>query len=88
MNASIPTAGYSSMVRLELVVGDQTLELGQIGPDLIHVRTPVSLPPCDADVVMHIDGRERRWPVRLPDGISSHSRLVRTEPMPTGVPKN
>lgn len=80
MNASSPATGYSATVRLELIAGDQVLELGQIGPDMIHVRTPISLPPCEADVVMHVDGHERHWPVFLPDGIQTESRLVRTRP--------
>jgi hypothetical protein len=79
MSASAAT-GYSSQVRLHLVVGGRTLQLAEIAPDSLYLRELISIPPCDADVVMHLDGHERRWSVFLPDGIRLDSRLVRTEP--------
>ena len=61
---------YSANVRLHLVMGERTLELAQIGPSDIVLRTPTDLPPGDAEIVMDVDGHQRRWPVRLPQGAS------------------
>jgi hypothetical protein len=68
MFSSLNGNGYSADVKLHLVVGDRTLELAQIGPNDVVLRTPTDLPPSDAEVVMKIDGQERRWSVRLPEG--------------------
>lgn len=80
MSAAAPGVGYSSSVRLQLIVGDDAYELAEIGPGSIYLSTPVSPPPCAAEVVMHVDDFERRWPVTLPDGVSPSSPLARTIP--------
>ena len=82
MNSAPTSTGYSAYVRLQLVLGDRTLELSSIGPDGISLREPAELSPCDAEVVMHVNDQERRWPVYLPDGISANSREVRTVTQP------
>jgi hypothetical protein len=70
--------GYSATVKLQLIVGDRTLELGQIGPDAVWLRENAEIDPCDATVVMTVDGRRHEWPVYLPDGLSRESREART----------
>ena len=70
--------GYSAEVRLHLEVAGRILELAQIGPDSVILRTTAEIHPCEAEVVMRVDGRQRRWPVYLPDGISSQAKRVRT----------
>lgn len=78
--------GYSATVDLKLIVGERTLELGQIGPGMICLREPFNLPCCEATVVMTVEGRERHWPVFLPDGLSRSSAWARTvvrEPAPS-----
>jgi len=82
MNSAPTSTGYSAYVRLQLVLGDRTLELSSIGPDGISLREPAELPPCEAEVVMNVDDFEHRWPVYLPDGISANSREVRTVTQP------
>ena len=76
------TNGYSADVRLQLCLPDVVLELAQIGPDRLILDAPVDHPPCEAEVVMQIDGNERRWPVFLPSGISRNSRVIRTAQVP------
>ncbi len=83
MNHSTVGTSYSSTVRLELNVGDQTFELAEIGPETVFLRKPVSIPPCAAEIVMYIDGRRRVWQVELPDGLSVDSPLARTRPAPS-----
>jgi len=70
MLSSLNGNGYSSNVRLHLLVGDRTLELAQIGPNDIVLRTPADLPPGDAEIIMEIDGKQRRWSIHLPQGAS------------------
>jgi len=80
MTSSNSTAGFSAQVRLELIVGDRTCDLAEIGPDSVYLRNPISLPPAEADVIMHVDGKRRVWRVYLPDGIREGDKLVKTEP--------
>jgi len=77
--------GRSANVRLQLIVVGRILELGQIGPESVILEEQAELPPCEAQVVMYVDSFERRWQVYLPDGISPHSRRVRTIPQCTAA---
>ena len=54
----------------------ETLELSQIGPENIILRDLASLPPCQGEVVMLVDGHERRWQVQIPEGVVYGNRLV------------
>jgi hypothetical protein len=47
-----------------------------MGPDYIIVNSDADHPPCDASIILQVDDSERRWDVRLPDGISSRSKRV------------
>jgi hypothetical protein len=75
--AKIESRGYSADVRMELRLNGHVLSIGQLGPDSIILRNPTDHPPCEAEIAVWIDGRERRWNVYLPDGISSGSRETR-----------
>ena len=71
--------GYSAEVRLDLLVDGNTYSLCEIGPDGVRLRKPIELPPCEADVVMHVDDHQEVWRVWLPDGVSPSDTFVRTE---------
>jgi hypothetical protein len=60
--------GHSSNVELFLLAGNQSLKLAQIGPSFVTLREPAELPPGDAEILMKVDGRERRWSVSLTHG--------------------
>ena len=75
-SSSIPV-GYSSDVRLWLTVADQMYPLAQIWHDHIIFRNAVELPPCEGEVLMTVDGRPRRWRVRLEDGAVPFEPTVR-----------
>jgi hypothetical protein len=47
-----------------------------MGPDFLLVDAPINHPPGDASVILKVDESERRWNVRLPDGISAESKRV------------
>ena len=77
---SVAVTPYSAKVDLKLIIGDQTYQLGQVGPDRLIFRQALSLPPCEGEVVMTIDDEIQRWRVTLPNGSSSLSRIVMTQP--------
>lgn len=70
---------FSSEVDIQMIVDEQVLSVSQIGPEQLTLEFPVSLPPCEADVVLTVDGQASRWTVRLPEGASAESRQVKTE---------
>ena len=72
---------YSSTVQLELHAHGQIFPLAEIGPDSVYLREPAALPPCEAEVIMLIDGHQRTWRVFLPDGLSLSSKLATTQPL-------
>lgn len=70
---------FSAEVDIQMIVGDQVLSVSKIGPERLTLESAVSLPPCEADVVLTVDGQSSRWTVRLPEGASAESRQVKTE---------
>lgn len=68
---------FSASVRLSLRIGDRELDVWSVGPDEIILREWQAIEPCDATVLMWVDGSEFAWPVRLPHG---------TVPQETEVP--
>ncbi len=72
------THGYSSTVSLHLLVDGRMIPLAQVGPDYAILREPMSLPQCNAEIIVGIDGREHRSAVRLVDGAAPDNETVRT----------
>jgi len=70
--------GYSSEVDLRLDLGGRQVSLHAVGPERVTLREPTDAPPGPAEVIVCIDGRERRSPVMLPDGLSRDSKYART----------
>ncbi len=61
---------YSAEVRLWLEARGEVFPLAQIGPGHVVFRQGVELEPCDGEVVMTIDGRERRWMVTIAEPVT------------------
>ena len=76
MSATRSANGHSATVRMQLFVNGQVLKIAQIGPRFLMLDHPISYPPSEAEVLMSVDGREERWRVRLPDGISVVARTT------------
>ncbi len=74
------TVGHSADVQMHLTVNGRVLSIGQLAPGFIMLDDPIDLPPSDAEIFMSIDGRERRWSVRLVDGIQNTDRETRISP--------
>ena len=49
---------------------------GPVGADFRLVDAPFDHPPGEASGVLQVDQSERRWNVRLPNGISANSHRV------------
>jgi len=60
---------YSSDVRLRLEADGRSWPLAKLGPDHFVPSEQFELQPCDAEIVMTVDGAERRWKVRIPEGV-------------------
>jgi hypothetical protein len=74
-------SGYSADVRMRLLLNGASVPLAQLGPDFVLVDAPVEHGPCEATIVVTIDGQERRWTVRLPAGMSAGSKTVVIAPV-------
>lgn len=76
---SQPPNGYSADVRIALYVNGAKLRVVKLGPDRLYLQTPQLLSESTGEIVMHIDGRERRWRVTLHPG-PEPSRAVPISP--------
>ena len=70
MSSPPSTRAHSADVRMQLIFDGITLPLEQLGPDFVILRKPMTaMPPNIGEILLRIDGSERRWSVRLPEGI-------------------
>ena len=60
---------YSSDVRLWLEANGNRWPIAKTGPGYFVLAERIELAPCDAEIVMSLDGQERRWQVPLQQGI-------------------
>ena len=61
---------------MRLLVNGLSLPVAQMGPDFVLVDAPVNHGPADGVMVLEVDQNERRWNVRLPDGMSAENHRV------------
>lgn len=74
--SSTPVVRYSATIKLELVIGDRTIRVGQVAPDYIIIDTPVVLAPGPAVLVIVVDGRITRREIDLPQGATFDSCII------------
>jgi hypothetical protein len=67
---------HSAQVEMRLLIQGDSITITQMGPDFLFVESPAKHPPCDATIVLQIGQSERRWQVKLPEGISQGSTRV------------
>jgi hypothetical protein len=67
---------HSARVEMRLVVNGSSISITQMGPDFLFVESACDYPPGEATIVLRVDDSERRWRVRLPEGISRNSTRV------------
>jgi hypothetical protein len=73
---------YSADVQMELTVNGRVFDVGQLGPSFVILRDPIDHPPADGEMMLAIDGRVKRWPVRLPNGVTAADGWTRIESYP------
>lgn len=61
---------------MRLLLNGTSIPVVQMGPDFLILQSATEHPPGDATLELCVDASERRWPVRLPQGISPASRTV------------
>lgn len=59
-----------------LIVSGSSIGITQMGPDFLFVESGSDHPPSDATIVLRVDASERRWQVRLPNGVSKDAKRV------------
>jgi hypothetical protein len=66
----------SSDVLLQLRVAGEVLRVGQVCDRVLYLRETRSLPACDAELLITINGRQEVHPVFLPHGIDAQSETA------------
>jgi hypothetical protein len=61
---------------MRLIINGATIGIAQMGPDYVYIDCPADYPPGEAEIFLKVDDSERRWKVRLPDGISKSTHRV------------
>ena len=77
---------HSAQVEMRLIVNGASISITHMGPDFLFIESAGDQPPGDATVVLQGDQSERRWNVRLPDGISAGSKRVTIARVWDGTP--
>jgi hypothetical protein len=67
---------HSADVRMYLVANGSRIEVAGCLDNTCTLRQPQAIPPCGAELVVIIDGVERRRRILLPEGITSKSSTV------------
>ena len=68
--------GHSADVRISLILNGHSIAVAQLGPGFLLLDEPSDQPPGEASIILRVDQSERRWTVRLPNGISADSKRV------------
>ena len=63
-----PATSHSALVTLDLHAVGRCIPLSQVAHDFAIPVEPVELPPCDAEILMTVDGELTRMPVSLREG--------------------
>jgi hypothetical protein len=86
---STVNSGYSAEVQMSLLVGGHTLDVAQCLGNTCCLRQSIDSPPCEADLIIVVDGRERRKQVFLTEGLSATSKWIKFSTLvPTGSPQS
>jgi hypothetical protein len=67
---------HSAQVDMRLIVDGASIGITHMGPDFLLIEPSADHPAAAATIVLQVDGRERRWTVKLPQGISRDSNRV------------
>ena len=76
MIAARNNGGHSAQVKIQLLIDGGSVAVAQLGPDFLLLDKPFEHPPGNACLVLQVDQSERRWDIRLPNGISANANRV------------
>ena len=66
---------------MRLTVGSRRMGVAQVGPDFMILEEPVEIPAGRGELVVLIDGDEKRRAIYLPDGIRPTDVRTRIAPV-------
>ncbi len=70
-----------SYVTMRMIVNGMTLPVAQMASDFIILRdTPPDIAPCDAEIIMEVDGEPTHYLVHLPAGLAAEKRRTPIAP--------
>jgi hypothetical protein len=78
---------HSANIQITLLVADRELRIGHLGPNYVILDDPVDAPLSDAQLSLSVDGTTTRWPIQLPEGISTtrlRTHIERQKPHSAG----
>lgn len=67
---------HSAQVEMRLILNGDSFSITHMGADFVLIEPAGSHPPGEATIILQVDKAERRWTVRLPNGISAGSARV------------
>lgn len=67
---------YSANIAIYLQANGTRLEVAGCLENTCTLRDFIELEPCNAELVIIVDGKERRKPVFLDKGITNNSKIV------------
>ena len=76
---------HSAEINMYLRANDSSFEVAGCLANTCTLREPADLEPCEAELVIVIDGQERRKRIFLQDGISQESKDVSFSSIPPQV---
>jgi hypothetical protein len=76
MIANQSLGAHSARVEMQLIINGESISITHMGPDFLIIESPREHPPGEATIVLQVDQSERRWTVRLPDGLQPGLKRV------------
>lgn len=73
---------YSTIAEFELHADGRIFDVSQVAGDFIILARPAEIPPCEAHLLITVEGKCRRRRIRLPRGASAESDWVDIERLP------
>jgi hypothetical protein len=67
---------HSAQVEMQLIINGESISITHMGPDFLIVESSREHSPGEATIVLQVDQSERRWTVRLPDGLQPGRKRV------------
>ncbi len=69
-------SNHSARVQMRLIVNGSSIGITQMGPDFLFIEPTADHPPGEANILFKVNESERRWTVKLPEGISAESERI------------